>query len=248
VSGAELARPWIRAIRPEAPIRLLCLPYAGGGTADFRPWRESLLPAVDLCPVVLPAREHRMGEPPVGDLPALVEAMAAALLPVLRLAPFVVYGHSMGAWLGFELARTLRRIGGPAPRHLVVGARRAPHLPGRLPPLSHLPDPAFVDAVQERYGAVPEALRRSPDLLALFLPALRADLGLLDRYRHRDEPPLATPITALYGTGDRVEDPADVRAWREHTDRFEVHPVPGGHFFHREAVDEVADRLNPLLR
>ncbi|MEZ4241062.1 MAG: alpha/beta fold hydrolase [Myxococcota bacterium] len=250
MTDPAVARPWLRAIDPEAPLRLICLPYAGGGTADFRPWREALRPDVDLCPVVLPGREARLSEPPTTDLVALAEALAAALRPVVALAPYVVYGHSMGGWLGFELVRALRRLGAPLPRHLVVGARRAPDRPGHLPSLSHLPDDAFVDEMQRRYNAVPQQLRDNPDLLALFLPALRGDMVALDRYRCAPEPPLATPITALYGTSDALEDPADVRAWREHTARFAVHPIAGGHFFLRreEGMDDVVERIEPLLR
>lgn len=243
------ARPWLRTIRPAAPLRLLCFAYAGGGTVDFRAWADDLLPGIDLCPVVIPGRESRLGERAFDALPALVDTMVPALLPVLREAPFAIYGHSMGAWVAFELVRALRRIGRVQPVHLFVGARRAPHRPPRLAPLSGLDDPAFLAAIHDRYAGIPEAVRTNAELMALFLPTLRADFGLLDRYRYADEAPLDVPITALYGTEDRVEDPSDVRAWSEHTSaEFAFHAMPGGHFFLRDARDELTDRINAVLR
>jgi medium-chain acyl-[acyl-carrier-protein] hydrolase len=246
---AEIGRPWIRSWNPSAERRLVCLPYAGGGTADFRRWKDGLLPSVDLVPVVLAGRETRMGEPAQDDLAAIVDGMLPALLPVLRAAPFVLYGHSMGAWLAFELVRALRRIGKVKPAHLVVAARRAPHRPARLTPLAGLPDAAFVDAVQARYGGIPEAIRSSPELMSLFLPTMRADFALLDRYRLREEPVLDVPITAWHGQEDTIEDEGDVRAWSEHTrGPFQLRKMPGGHFFLRDSTDEVTDALNAILR
>lgn len=241
-------RPFLRALRPEARARLLCFGYAGGGAAEFRAWSDGLLPAIDLCPVILPGRETRLGEPPFSELDALVDALLPALAPVVGLAPYAVYGHSMGAWVAFEWVRALRRARKPLPVHFFAAARRAPHRPARVPPLSRLPDAAFIAAVQERYGGIPEAVRANPELTRLFLPTLRADFTLLDTYRYRDEPPLPVAATVLAGDEDPVEETADLRAW---ADQFSAAPlvrVPGGHFFLRDARDEVTERVNSTLR
>ena len=178
-----------------------------------------------------------------------VGLMSAALLPLFTEGPpVVVYGHSMGAWLSFELARALR-LRGARPAHLVLGARRAPHRPPRQPPLSHLPDELFIERMSARYGAIPDAIRREPEIMKLFLPALRADFQMLDRYEYIEEPPLDLPVTALHGSGDLIEDEGDVRAWSQHTTGpFSARVLPGGHFFLRESVDEVTDLLNTILR
>jgi medium-chain acyl-[acyl-carrier-protein] hydrolase len=157
---------------------------------------------------------------------------------------FAFYGHSMGAWVAFELAQTLRERGLGQPTHLYVGARRAPHLPDPLSALSPLSDDDFVAEVQHRYGAIPERLLRSPGLLRIFLPALRADFALLDRYTCAERPPLDIPITAFRGLGDNTVDRAEVSAWRTHTAAdFQLRQVPGGHFFHREEAELLVDAI-----
>jgi medium-chain acyl-[acyl-carrier-protein] hydrolase len=241
--------PWIRKVDPTARARVICLPYAGGGTADYRRWAGLLPGGVDLCPVVLPGREARLRERPYDAMAPLVSDLSQALLPLLRRAPYVIYGHSMGAWVGFELVRALRRVRGPMPAHLVVAARRAPDRPSRHPQLSHLPEAAFVAGVQERYGGIPDAIRANPELMALFLPTLRADFSLLDAYRYADEPPLDVPILALRGRTDEIVAPADVRAWEAHTTgRFEVRTLQGGHFFLQDGAEQVTELLGGLLR
>jgi medium-chain acyl-[acyl-carrier-protein] hydrolase len=85
--------------------------------------------------------------------------------------------------------------------------------------------------------------------MRLFLPPLRADFSLLDRYRYRDEPPLPVPLTLFYGTADPNDEVADLRAWAEHTSAgCAVVPLPFGHFFMRDAADDITDRVNAALR
>jgi medium-chain acyl-[acyl-carrier-protein] hydrolase len=241
---AQPAAPWIRTVSPRAHKRLFCLPYAGAGAAAFKGWTDSLPATIDVCPVVLPGREHRMREPASADLRALADQLAQALRPLVRRTPYAIYGHSMGSWLGFELVRALRRLRLPAPEHLYVGARRAPHLPSDRPPISDLDRDAFVAAVQDRYQAIPEALLAQPAILDLFLPTLRADFGALDAYRYTEEEPLDVPITAFRGARDTVVPPDGLRAWAQHTrGAFVQHTLPGGHFF----LDEDRDLLTSFL-
>jgi medium-chain acyl-[acyl-carrier-protein] hydrolase len=68
----------------------------------------------------------------------LVEPMAEALQPFLSV-PFAMFGHSLGAWVGFEVVRALRRRYQVSPVRLFVSARRAPHLPNPLKAMHDLP-------------------------------------------------------------------------------------------------------------
>jgi surfactin synthase thioesterase subunit len=98
-----------------------------------------------------------------------------------------------------------------------------------------------------RLGLVPEA-QRSADMLPLIMPALRADLELVVRHRHRPDAPLTCPILALLGTHDGVIRRDQVLGWAAHTDAdFVLRRVPGGHLCYREAPAETWRVLAPLL-
>ena len=58
---------WLRRLgaNPQARLRLFCLPYAGGGTAQYRPWARLLPPEVEPYALCLPGREERINERPV---------------------------------------------------------------------------------------------------------------------------------------------------------------------------------------
>src|SRR5690606_30530844 len=141
------------APRDGARLRLFCFPSAGGGASQYRLWAQSLPMDVELCPVLLPGREARMREAPARRLAPLAEALADGLSPLFDI-PFAFFGHSMGALLAFELARQLRRRGGPQPAHLFVSGRRAPQLPDPDGTLHTLGDAAFVREVLPRHHGI----------------------------------------------------------------------------------------------
>jgi len=218
-------------LSPDPALRLFALPYAGGGTAGFYRWRPVMPARADVVPIQLPGREARIGEPPIGDLRRLVTEIADAVVPLTD-RRFVLLGHSMGAWLAFELARELRRRSARMPCLLVVAASRAPHRPSEAEPMHQLPDAEFFTEMIRRFDGIPTAIRTNAELLQLLLPAMRADMELLETYEYADEPPLDTEILAIGGTDDRAVSATALADWRRHTSRrFSTRLLPGGHFF-----------------
>ena len=217
--------------QPDVRLRIFCLPYAGGGASIYRPWVRQLPREVQVCPIQLPGREERLSETLFTRVPPLVSALAEALTPHMD-HPYVLFGHSLGALLAFELARELRRRELPAPRHLYVSAARAPHLPPREQAVHALPEPEFLAELCRRYGSMPAAVLQSAELMAMLLPILRADMALLETYQHQSEPPLPCPIGALTGLEDPHVRREEVAAWREHTSGgFTLQLLPGGHLY-----------------
>ena len=139
VSSNELPATtnWTNGITPRAVqsdvVRLFCFPHAGGGASVFRFWTTELAPGIEVYPIQLPGREGRWLEPPLTRISALVPALSEALRPLLQ-PPYAFFGHSMGAFVAFELARQLRRENRPGPATLIVSAARAPQIPDPDPP------------------------------------------------------------------------------------------------------------------
>ncbi len=234
VRGAAEARgsEWIASssLNPRARLRLFCFPHSGAGASTFYPWRDRLPGGVDLCPVQLPGRETRLTEPPFTRLTPLVRAAAEALRPYMD-RPFAFFGHSLGALVSFELARYLRRQGGPFPLHLFVSGHQAPQLPRRDPPIYNLPEPAFVEKLRQMNG-MPEEVLQHDELRELLLPILRADFEVYDTYVYEPDVPLECPISAYGGLRDRYVSREDLEAWREQTSgAFTVRMFPGDHFY-----------------
>lgn len=244
---------WIVRPRPSprARLRLFCLPHAGGGASAFRGWADALPPEVEVCPVQFPGRENRVAEPAFDRVPPLVEALADAVEPFLPL-PFALFGHSNGALIGFEVARTLRARGRPGPVHFFASGRRAPDLPSGRPPTHHLPDAEFLAELQELGGIPPQVLEH-PELMAVLLPTLRADVAIHETYGFREELPLACPVTAYGGLADPKVSREQLQAWERHSaGPFVMRLFPGGHFYLQEqraaVLRTLAADLHAVLR
>jgi medium-chain acyl-[acyl-carrier-protein] hydrolase len=153
------------------------------------------------------------------------------MLQAFQDIPFAIFGHSLGALIGFELARSLRQSGSSSPVRLFVSACLAPQLPRRRKPIHELPEPAFIAELAQVYS-VPPAFLQDRDLLDVFLPLLRSDFALFETYTYTPAAPLACPISAFYGRDDPNTDPLDVAGWRSQTSAaFSLRMIPGDHFF-----------------
>lgn len=244
----EPTTPWIVSYgsSPHARIRLFCFPYAGGAAHIFRQWPRLLPAGVEVCAVQPPGRGGRLRERPFTSLCELVAAATPPLLPFMD-RPFAFYGHSMGALIGYELARLLREEGRPEPLHLFVSGCRAPQLSDTRDVTYDLPDPEFIEELRRLKGTPAEVLEHE-ELLRLVLPLLRADFAATQTYRYREGPQLGYPLTAIGGLQDREVTREHLALWREITTGvFSLHVLPGDHFFVHTSQDMLLEIISGQL-
>ncbi len=222
---------WIRrAVRPHPSLRLVCLPFAGGGASAFQSLVRLLPRDIEVIAIQLPGREERTREDPPDAVPALAAACAVAVRPYLNV-PYALYGHCAGALLAYEVAHEVRRRFGVWPNRLVAAAQPAPHLPPTRPPLHELSDELLIEGIRER-GGLPPAIAVQPDLISVLLPLLRSDFALWERYQHRRRDPLPCPVTTMRGRADGLVDVTNTKPWGEHSSAgWSELLVEGGHYF-----------------
>lgn len=238
-------RAWLVTTPARGPSRrgsVVCFPHAGGGPIAFAAW-PSMLPDHDVHVVHLPGRESRLDETPVRDLDAVSDRVAEAIADRCE-HPAVLFGHSFGALLAYEVGRRLAAVGAP-PAHLVAAGSRSPHRhPGRR--IDRLPDREFVDHVAAIGGTPAELL--DANVMDVFLPALRADFAMACTYHDERATPLPCGIAAFGGNRDERLPVEQMRSWRRYADgSFTTRTFDGGHFFVRTsrvavvaAVEQIA--------
>lgn len=236
---------WLKSPGRRAPadIRLFCFHHAGGTAAAYRDWPRSMPAGVEPVAVQLPGRADRFREQPVDRMPVLLDQLVEVLRPLLG-EPYAFYGLSMGARVAWALTHRLRDEGLPPPVRLFLANVAAPgHPEGRA-----VWSDDDVLAYLRHMGGTPPEIFAEPALLAALLPAVRADLTLVDSYHERLAPPLPTPIHAFAGIDDAEGSPDRMREWQaETTGGFTLDVISGGHFFDppgtQQVIRAVADEL-----
>jgi surfactin synthase thioesterase subunit len=255
--AADSARPadrWVlrmrdAAGRPDPLLRLVCVPYAGGGAAVYHGWAERLPAVIEPWAVRMPGRDARLHEPLRTDLVATAGELADALAPLLT-EPYAFFGHSLGAFLAFETVRALRERGVQEPVLLVVSARNPPQQRTYTGTVHRLPDDEYLDVLDQRYGAIPPLLREDAQMRALYLPILRADTTMLEQYRYVPGRSLGCPVLAYGGVEDPETSAVTLGAWADVTSGgCTTTLLPGGHFFLGPSRDGLLAHLaDELLR
>ncbi|GAA4932574.1 surfactin synthase thioesterase subunit [Nonomuraea thailandensis] len=233
--------------RPKARRTLVCLSFCGGGTGPYREWAAVLDAGTDLALVCYPGREGRYSEPYARTWDEMATDAATVVRTAAGDKPYVLFGHSMGGWMAFEVAARLEEEGGPRPAALAASACNAPHrgLTERdtFPSMSDSEDELI--AWMRTGGLLPGYITTDADLLEMAVDLMRADIAVRDTYRYTPGAFTTAPTQVMHGVDDTVIDPAVAEEWAAVCrDDLTVTTLPGGHFY----TPEVWRRLPTYIK
>eukprot|EP00879_Flechtneria_rotunda_P020393 GHRR01021455.1.p1 GENE.GHRR01021455.1~~GHRR01021455.1.p1 ORF type:complete len:251 (+),score=68.91 GHRR01021455.1:166-918(+) len=165
---------------------LFCLPQAGMGAWVYQAWSESLAPEVQVLPIELPGHGSKMKQSRTTNLCQLSCQVVDAIVSSIRTGQqYALFGHSMGAWIAWEMLQEITRRGLPLPARLYVSGNRAAHLHGAehdldATRLHKLQPTEFWAAFERRYGT--NAHLAHDDIRSFVYPMLRDDFTLVETY------------------------------------------------------------------
>ncbi|GHF69494.1 thioesterase [Streptomyces mashuensis] len=245
---------WFRTLTPDraAGLRLYCFPHAGGSAGAFAPLAATLAggspagPAVAVAAAQYPGRQDRYRERAWEDIGAIADVLAAEIRARDEAVPYALFGHSMGALIAYETARRLERLPGAGPARLFVSGRDAPTT-GPLATDRVRDDEALLAHIR-RLGGTGSRVLDEPELMAMALPALRADYAALSAYVWSPGEPLSCPLTVLVGDADPLVTGAGAAAWRRlSAAATDIRLLRGGHFCLDDCREEVASLVRDAL-
>lgn len=239
---------WIRRLGPESPgaPRLVAFPHAGGSANVYLPLARILSPEMDVFGVQYPGRQDRMAEKLIDNVPELAEQIFHRLVTWTQ-HPLVLFGHSMGAIVAFEVARRLEQFGTVPLAGLVVSGRRAPSIQ-RDDDDVHLRDDRGVIAEIRSLDGTDQAFLQDEELLQMILPVVRNDYKTIETYRYQPGPKLRCPLTALLGEADPKAGFEESMGWRDHASGlFHLRSFPGGHFYLNGRMNDVGKEISSMV-
>uniref|UniRef100_A0A8C1I6W3 oleoyl-[acyl-carrier-protein] hydrolase n=1 Tax=Cyprinus carpio TaxID=7962 RepID=A0A8C1I6W3_CYPCA len=202
--------------RPDALVRLICFPRAGGGSVHYARWAKTLNNSFE-------GREGRAKEPFYQNMQEIVYEVIGVILPQLK--------EYFGAMTCFAFAEHVKNVYNLEPIHMFLSGASAPYSEARLqaPRRIHLSDQEFLVWVTSVGGTPPEILA-SAEFAKLFLPALKAVICVAENYRWVSKRNRQT--SCLDGKEDA---PHDLQAL---VICATVQMLPGTHFYLKEDANE----------
>jgi surfactin synthase thioesterase subunit len=219
--------------RQRVGTTLVCLSFCGGGTGAYRAWAGGLADTMDLALVCYPGREGRFAEPRPTHWDQLVEDAAGVVRGAVD-GDYLLFGHSMGGWVAFDVVATLAAGGDRMPNALVVSACNAPYR--GLTERDRFPSATDSDEQLLEWmtigGLLPDYVREDASLTDMAVDLMRSDIAVRDTYHYRDGTVVSVPVQVLHGGDDPVIDPAVGAEWGAVcTAGRTVTELPGGHFY-----------------
>lgn len=218
---------------------LVCLGFAGSGSSFFHPWRAVAPEGLSILAPQLPGREWRVDEEPPADVDAAVEVLLPEIVAACTGERVALFGQCFGAILAFELALRLSTMDEVRLAHLFPSGSLAPWTP-RPQWATGVEDDELVRRLREDIGYEHEALDY-PELRAVLVPVLRADMESHEKYVAPPGAALDVPITALRGRHDPVVSAVEAAEWaKATTGAFDLAEFDGTHMY-------LIDEAKPLL-
>ena len=217
-------------------MKVIAFPFAGGNRYSFSMIKKVLPAAINFTVLEYPGRGLRMSESLMTNLDAIInDAYQSVKSEISKSTDYFIYGHSMGALVGYLICHKLEVGGEKLPVKLIVSGRRAPSVV-KNKNLHLLDKKSFWNEIHEM-GGVPNEILQDNQMLNFFEPILRADFQAISSFDYQKKSPLSIPIDVFYGDKE-IEELNEIEKWKDESlAKVNTSSLPGGHFFIFNNVD-----------
>jgi len=225
---------------------LFLFPYAGGGTAVFKEW-VNYFSDINLFCILYPGRENRFSEKALEDIDLLANDIFNEMENTIDFSkPYFLFGHSMGTKVVYEVALRIQKSGYRSPTGVIISAGRAPCFM-EPNPIHHLDNEGFIEGIK-RFSGTPKEIIENENLMRLFLPMLRADFIIDEKYCREDNEKLSSDMLSLMGDNDVEMTVDELLKWKDFTENnFFYKMIEGGHMFINTNKEDVIKNVSEFI-
>lgn len=208
-------------------MKIIAFAFAGGSQYSFQKYSQNLPKFVV---VEYPGRGNRINEQLIDDIDLLIEDLLPRVIHEIDSCnEYIIYGHSMGALVGYLICQRISEIQIRQPLKLVVSGKKSPSIK-RENLVAHLPNNHFWNEVI-KLGGIPIALEKNVELMEFYIPILKADFNIIENYNYVKKAKLKIPIAVFYGTEEKITE-EEIIGWKtESIKDVIIEPLNGNHFF-----------------
>ncbi|XP_071952695.1 mycocerosic acid synthase-like polyketide synthase [Antedon mediterranea] len=245
-------------------IQLICFPPNGGGPSTYAWWQNNFDKYnVQVIMAKLPGWEGRQHEKPLQTIEEMISHLTENLAPRLISGKFVLFGHSLGGLLAFEVAHRLmeRNI---RPAHLVISSWYAPTL--NYPNATELENAPkllrqmeqdiknnirVVDKQSLKLSFVDDDVLGNNELMRRLIPCFHVGFRICQMYSNTHKEKLQCGMTIIGAKSDRFIPISSLDAWCleiESNQPFKKIIVPGGHMHITSAKKKFFNEMQSVLK
>ena len=237
---------WVPKPNPSAYCRLICMPCAGGSIGHYLKWAPYLDDKIELVAVELPGRVSRLLEPAYTDMTEVIDDLFALMEPFLD-KPYILFGHSMGATIFFELMHKIRENGLPSPLEFIAASSAAPNFHQVSDSYMYsLPEQEFIKYLL-KISNIHQELLDDDEFMGLVLPSIRADFQMIETYRCNRTKRVSCDASVFYGESDDGMSEDSLNGWVDFFDAPKFEGFSGGHFFIDDSNSDVVLKINEIV-
>ncbi len=223
--------------------QLICFPYLGGYASSFQVLVKALEDTDMEVWVANPPGHLGSDLPLVSSIDELVSLYDRDVAKIIR-PDSLFFGHSMGGVVAFSLLEKMATSGARIlPAALMMSASAAPCcFAGRG--YDTMSREELFQKLKD-YGAMPEDILNSRELMESMLPVFQADYHVLASCVTKKYQKINRTTYLLWGMEDKVEDVRNIHLWKEYFVP-EIKTIPiynAGHMYIHECADEVASHI-----
>lgn len=226
-------------------MKVIAFPFAGGNCYSFEFLRPHLdKRGIELSVLEYPGRGRRIKERLSHSIAEIAtDAFERLEKAISNTGEYLIYGHSMGALIGYLVSKKLEKSPLSKPEKLIVSGREAPCCKQAPEIRSNLESDAFWQEVAD-LGGVPEEVLKADELKEFYEPILRSDFSAVESFDNSDTEKLNIPIDVFYGCDEGLEYHPEVDSWNEATAKqVRIYEKSGDHFFIYEHATAIADHM-----
>jgi len=227
---------------------IICIPYAGGSAISYSKWNPIIKDGLVLYPVELAGRGERSNDAFYKSSQEAVDDIFSRIKNIIINHPYVIFGHSMGALLGYKIAVMIKEKGYAMPKHLFLSGMLPPHLKDSIITINDNDDFSLREIILEMGGTSSESFD-SHLFQKVFLKILRADFLMLQNCMEmKNINCLPVDLTILHGSDDLILAKGDIKEWIKYSSKVvNFHKFNGDHFYLNHYMNEIIEIISKTI-
>ncbi|VXC06031.1 Thioesterase [Flavobacterium sp. 9AF] len=211
-------------------IKIIALPFAGGNVYSYRSFELKTPLNYEWITIELPGRGKRLNQDFINEFSQQVLDVYNQVVNSIENTDYIIYGHSMGGLLGYELAKMLIKNKKRLPLFLYFTGRNSPSVEFEKK-ISNLPMDEFWNEIF-LMGGISDEIMKNEDLKLFFEPILRSDFRSIENYKYlEDVDKMSLPIFLRIGDQEKIK-MIQLKDWQnETTIPINIRVLNGNHFF-----------------